>query len=217
MRFSAAVVATTLAVVARAQDTTSAPEPTTAEVPTMTYSLDPVQSSIQSCISDCDAADVNCIAKCAPVPSPNDQQAIDTTGCITKCSKDILGNGEGGNTEDQVNKYVECSNQCVQDHYYNSDGTPEATGGNNNSSPGSEPSATVTETDTEAETTATVTTSGGSSETDGSETSSESEGASTTSSGDDAEETGGDDDSAASTIVGSTAAFFGLFAAVFAL
>lgn len=67
MRFSAAVVATTLAVVARAQDTTSAPEPTTAEVPTMTYSLDPVQSSVQSCISDCDAADVNCIAKCAPV------------------------------------------------------------------------------------------------------------------------------------------------------
>ena len=70
MRFSAAVVATTLAVVARAQDTTSAPVQTTVEVPTMTYSMDPVQSSIQSCIGECDASDVNCIAKCAPVSCP---------------------------------------------------------------------------------------------------------------------------------------------------
>jgi hypothetical protein len=61
MRFTSALIAGALAVAVRAQTTTSDAPSTT------TYSLDPVQSSIIACISECDDDDVNCRADCNPV------------------------------------------------------------------------------------------------------------------------------------------------------
>ena len=43
----------------------------------------------QGCIDECDARDVNCIAKCVGVPFPSEPLANETTACLDSCSDDL--------------------------------------------------------------------------------------------------------------------------------
>lgn len=215
MRFTSFIVAGAFAVAARAQ-TTTAPEPEeTSGSPTV--SLDPVQSSIIACLDSCDPDDVGCLARCNPVPNPNEDQALDTIDCVAQCEQ---GNG----TEEETAAYIECSNRCVNEHFFSSGvGTPEPTGGNNENS--NEPNSTASS-DTAATTTAgsdeESSTTGSSSpeETstnseDSNETVTESGAETPTNSEGNPEETGADDDSGAVALAGSV--LFGGLALVLAL
>ncbi|QUC17689.1 uncharacterized protein UV8b_01930 [Ustilaginoidea virens] len=111
MRFSVALVSG-LAAVVSAQSSTS--------------SADPAIASAAACLEKCARGDVNCQSHCITVPSPNEEQVIETTKCVAACPQ---GNGSPADTQ----KYADCSNACIKKHFYvSSEGTPEATGGSNN-------------------------------------------------------------------------------------
>ncbi|GAO13990.1 hypothetical protein UVI_02035430 [Ustilaginoidea virens] len=111
MRFSVALVSG-LAAVVSAQSSTS--------------SADPAIAAAAACLEKCARGDVNCQSHCITVPSPNEQQVIETNECVAACPQ---GNGSPADTQ----KYADCSKACIKKHFYvSSEGTPEATGGSNN-------------------------------------------------------------------------------------
>lgn len=205
MRFTSVFVAGAFAVAAHAQSTTEG------DVPSPTYSLDPVQSSILACINECDAADVNCLADCNPVPSPNETQVNDTTQCVAECD-------QGDGTEEQTEAYANCTQQCIQDLFFtDGEGTPNS--GDDSNSTTSAPESTETSDDSEdSETTGTdgaePTESGASPTESDSNDDSEETGTETTEGGPDATETE-DGGSGATALVGS--ALVGALALMLAL
>ncbi|KAK0748156.1 hypothetical protein B0T21DRAFT_355944 [Apiosordaria backusii] len=125
MRVTSLFLTGALAVLASAQGTT-----TTAAAAT---SLDPAtaaqnsqQAAILRCINACTPGDVNCTAKCNPVPNPNEQDVEATNKCVSECPK---GNG----TEADNLAYGNCYNSCVASYYYTATPgvapKPSATGG----------------------------------------------------------------------------------------
>jgi hypothetical protein len=151
------------------------------------------------------------------VPNPNEDQALDTIDCVAQCEQ---GNG----TEEETAAYIECSNRCINEHFFSSGaGTPEPTGNNENSN---EPNSTASEdaaaTTTAADSDEESTTTGSSSpeETstnseDSNETVTESGAETPTNSDGNPEETGADDGSGAVALAGS--ALFGGLALILAL
>lgn len=195
MRFTAIFLASALSAVAVA--TTSA---------SPTYSLDPAQSSIIACLDKCGEADVDCKARCNPVPNPSETQVIQLDKCVGNCD-------QGKGTDADAQKYAECRASCISQYYYNSsDGTPRATGaaGGSNGNNGN----------TDAKATGTDSASGAGS-TGGSDSSNASGSASGSQSGSASGTAGGaqstDKPGSANQLVGSGAAVFALAAAVFAL
>lgn len=196
MRFTIAVVGA-FAAVAAAQSGSA----TKSDAPSVTVSLDPVQSSMYACVDACDEGDVKCQSHCIAVPAPNEDQANATTECMAKCEQ---GNG----TEAETARYAACQQKCITQHFYvTSEGTPKATG-----AAGDEDEDKANSTGSAS---ARPTQSSGSDDesSEGSQTSS----APTSSSTDDAAAETPDPDSGAATLAGTSAAFFGLIAAVFAL
>jgi cobalamin biosynthesis Mg chelatase CobN len=210
MRFTSVFVAGAFAVAAQAQSTTEG------DVPSPTYSMDPVQSSILSCINECDPADVNCLADCNPVPSPNESQVIDTNECFAECD-------QGDGSEEQTEAYANCTQQCIQDLFFtDGEGTPNSGDDSNSDSSDtttSAPESTETSDDSEdSETTGTdgaePTESGASPTESGSEDDSEETSTETTEGAPDATETE-DGGSGATALVGS--ALVGALALMLAL
>jgi hypothetical protein len=65
------------------------------------------------------------------VPSPNEQNANDTTTCAKGCS-------QGTGSPEDTKKYGDCIQGCIAKYYYvSTEGTPKATGANNGSGSGS--------------------------------------------------------------------------------
>lgn len=136
------------------------------------------------------------------VPSPNEDQALDTIDCVAQCEQ---GNG----TEEETAAYIECSNRCVNEHFFSSGaGTPNPTGGNNENSnePNTTAAADSTTTAGSDETNSTGSsdpeeTSSNSEESSESPTESGAETPNNTNGENDPEETGGD--SGATALVGS--------------
>ncbi|KAG9254983.1 uncharacterized protein F5Z01DRAFT_63468 [Emericellopsis atlantica] len=200
MRFTSALVAGSLAFVASAQSTTA--------------SLSPAQTSQVACIKDCDADDLACIARCSPVPNPNEDQVEATHNCISKCYDE---HGQG--TAESIQAFSQCQNRCIAADYWNSsEGTPKPTGAVGGGSSGDKEESSTAATDMASATT-TVTTGTATVTETGTATESPSEsGSSTETTGSDgAAETGGNGDNAAAGLLAKTAAIVGAFAAVFAL
>ena len=212
MRFTTALVAGSLAFVASAQQSSA------------TVSIDPAQQSVVDCIDECDVTDIACLARCNPVPNPNEDQVEAAHNCIADCD-------QGDGTLAQTEAYARCQAACVKEHYYDSSmGTPEPTGGNGGGNGGNGGSNDAETTAGAGETSAAVVTTGTATATvtdttvmpsasesgsgSGSQTGSESP--SGTETGDGASETG-DGDNGASGIFASTAAMFGAAVAFFAL
>jgi len=212
MRFTSAIVAGSLAVAASAQSTT--------------VSLTPAQSSQVACISECDADDLACIARCSPVPNPNEDQVEATHECISKCYEE---HDEG--TAESIEAFSQCQDVCIAADYYNSNGgTPMPTGAvgggssdddeeDDSSSDAADTASAVT---TVATGTATVTETETGTATMTATESGDDESATETTGADGAEETGADGEGAdgegaAAGLFAKTAAIVGAFAAVFAL
>ena len=203
MRFTSAIVAGSLAFVASAQSTAT--------------SLTPSQASQVACIEGCDDDDLDCIARCSPVPNPNEDQVEKTHDCISKCYDD---NDKG--TAESIEAFSQCQDRCIAADYWNSsEGTPKPTGavggGENgehqkqdasaaSNTASADASTVTTGTATESETgTATAS----ATESDAEESSTE------TTDADDTEETG--EGNSAAGLFAKTAAMVGAVAAVFAL
>ncbi|KKF94506.1 hypothetical protein CFO_g3143 [Ceratocystis platani] len=126
MRFSTALFAFVAAVSAQTGTTTSEAAP-----------AETTLTSVQiECLKNCDDSDVNCRANCVMVPNPNDAQVNATTACVAACPQ---GNG----TEAETQAYIDCSQDCVNQFYYNVvSGTP-ASGTQGSSASGSAASATA--------------------------------------------------------------------------
>lgn len=200
MRFTAVFIASALSAVAVAQSTSASP----------TYSLDPAQASIVACLDKCGEDDIDCKARCNPVPNPSETQVIQLDKCVGDCPQ-----GDGSDAESK--KYEECRADCISKYYYNSsEGTPRATGaaGGSNGSSGSNDAKT---TGTDSADSADKTGSSDSSDDSSNESGSRTSGESGTGTGSASEQTKTDQPDAASQLVGSGAAFFALVAAVFAL
>ncbi|KAK4140861.1 uncharacterized protein C8A04DRAFT_39593 [Dichotomopilus funicola] len=110
MRFTSIVLTAGLALFANAAT------PATSVAATTTYdavqaSQSAVQEAILRCLKACKAGDVNCQAKCIAVPSPDDSQVNDTTKCVANCPK-------GKGTEADNNKYSQCVQDCIGQHYF---------------------------------------------------------------------------------------------------
>jgi hypothetical protein len=201
MRFTVAAVGA-FAAVAAAQSSSA----TKGDAPSVTVSLDPVQSSMYACVDKCKDGDVVCQSRCIAVPAPNEDQVHDTNACFAKCDQ---GNG----SPEQTERYANCQQSCITKHYYvTSEGTPQATGvaGNNDnngsnssaeSSGAARPTNSAGDKDEDKESSSKTSTGPASTKTDGSEDNKEDS----------------NNDSGAATLAGSSAALFGLIAAVFAL
>ncbi|KAJ0107936.1 hypothetical protein J7T55_007148 [Diaporthe amygdali] len=136
MRFTSIIVAGAFALFASAQDTTA-----TSSVTATAATTDAAQASELACLNACDAGDVNCQAKCISVPAPNGSQVNATTECVANCDQ-----GDGSQAE--TDAYASCVQNCINDNYFTSGGTPAATGGSGSSgSTASGASATATGTD----------------------------------------------------------------------
>lgn len=208
MRFTAALIASAFSAVAVAQTTSASPS----------YSIDPAQASVVACLDECADTDIDCLARCNPVPNPSEDQVIALDKCVGDCDQ-----GDGSDADSK--KYEQCRASCIAEHYYNSsEGTPKATGaaGGSNGNSGSN-NAQTTGTDSAGGAGAT-----GSSDNDDEDNSDNSDSDSATrtnGSGDEETGTGSgsaaeettDSPDAASQLVGSGAALFALAAAVFAL
>ncbi|KAL2109949.1 hypothetical protein VUR80DRAFT_1815 [Thermomyces stellatus] len=108
MRFTPVIVAGLMAV-AKAQDTTTASD----AAPTSGLS-----SEVEKCIKECRADDVQCIAHCAPVPSPDEGNLDALHNCVGDCD-------QGSGSESDTVAYGNCVSQCVLENYYDPDiGTP---------------------------------------------------------------------------------------------
>ncbi|KAK0387602.1 hypothetical protein NLU13_3848 [Sarocladium strictum] len=190
MRFTAVFIASALSAVAVAQSTSASP----------TYSLDPAQASIVACLDKCGEKDIDCKARCNPVPNPSETQVIQLDKCVGDCPK-----GDGSDAGSA--KYAECRASCISEYYYNtSEGTPRATGAAGGSNGGSN----------DAKTTGTDSASGAASTGASDKSGTKSESTSGTGTGA-ASSSKTSEPNAASQLVGSGAAIFGLMAAVFAL
>lgn len=55
------------------------------------------------------------------MPSPNAAQANATVNCVADCD-------QGSGTAADIKAYVECRDDCINEHYYANGGTPDATG-----------------------------------------------------------------------------------------
>lgn len=208
MRFTAALIASAFSAVAVAQTTSASPS----------YSVDPAQASVVACLDKCADTDIDCLARCNPVPNPSEDQVIALDKCVGDCDQ-----GDGSDADSK--KYEECRASCIAEHYYNtSEGTPRATGaaGSSNGNSGSN-NAQTTGTDSASGAGAT-----GSSDSDDEDSSNNSDSDSATRTNGSGDETSGtgsgnaaqettDSPDAASQLVGSGAALFALAAAVFAL
>jgi hypothetical protein len=199
MRFTSTIVAGSLAFVASAQSTS--------------VSLNPAQASQVACLGKCDPDDLDCIARCSPVPNPNEDQVETTHKCISKCYEE---HDQG--TAESIQAFSQCQDKCIAADYWNSsEGTPKPTGGSDDSNDDKEESSTGASKTATAETTvttgtATVTETGTATESGAEESSTES--STETTGADGAEETG---DNAAAGLLAKTAAIVGALAAVFAL
>lgn len=195
MRFTIAV-AGAFAAVAVAQS----PSASATQAPSQTVPLTPAQSSMMACLDKCEPGDVACESPCISVPAPNEDQANKTTECVADCDK-FKGNG----TETDIQRYTECRDGCISEHYYQaSQGTPSATGSPNGGSSGS-PSGSQTSGASRPNST------GGSDSEDSTSTG----GNAPTGSGSAPDNT--ESPGAAATLAGSSVAFFGLLAAALAL
>ncbi|KAL2889293.1 hypothetical protein HOO65_030794 [Ceratocystis lukuohia] len=129
MRFSTALFAFVAAVSAQTGTATSEAAP-----------AETTLTSVQiECLKNCDDSDVNCRANCVMVPNPNDAQVNATTACVAACPQ---GNG----TEAETQAYIDCSQDCVNQFYYNVvSGTPASgtQGSSGSSASGSAASATA--------------------------------------------------------------------------
>ncbi|CAI4217096.1 unnamed protein product [Parascedosporium putredinis] len=118
MHFASVILTSILAVAASAQDAT-----TSAASSAATSSLTAEQ---QKCLGACDAGDVNCIAHCTPVPSPNEDNLTKLHECVGKCD-------QGDGTESATQAY----SNCVQTYYDPEIGTPNQPGAGSSSGSGS--------------------------------------------------------------------------------
>jgi hypothetical protein len=202
MRFTIAAVGA-FAAVAVAQSGSN----TKTDAPSATVSLDPVQSSMYACVDKCEEGDVVCQSRCIAVPAPNEEQVHDTNECFAKCD-------QGDGSQEQTDRYAACQQSCITKHYYvTSKGTPQATGAagsnddnNNNNNSGESSGA------------ARPTNSAGNNDEDKEDSSKTSSGpASTKTNESEDEKESANPDSGAAALAGSSAALFGLIAAVFAL
>jgi hypothetical protein len=137
MRFATAIFAGLVAV-AYAQDSSA----TTAQ-PATTVSVDPVQASIMACLDNCSPGDVNCQAKCVPVPNPSEEMVSANNECEGNCPK---GNG----TEADVEAYISCRAGCYASYYFTTDGAPAGATGGSGSSPTNTASGSDSTGDSEA-------------------------------------------------------------------
>lgn len=145
------------------------------------------------------------------VPNPDEDQIEATHACVAKCDQ---GNG----TQEQTDKYAECINACIKENYYDAtQGTPKPTG------------AAGSDDDDEDTTKPDATTDSNAKPTDDSDSPSSSgtgvapnksdseEKPSGTESADGKATESGDGDGAATGLVASSAALFGVVAAILAL
>lgn len=196
MRFTIAV-AGAFAAVAVAQS----PSASATQAASQTVSLSPVQSSMMACLDKCEPGDVACESPCIAVPAPNEDQVNKTTECVADCDK-FKANG----TETDIQRYTECRDGCISEHYYEpSQGTPSATGGSNSGNNSDAPSGTQTSGASRPNST-------GGSDSEGA-TSSGSDNPTNT----DSAPANSDSPGAASHVAGSSVAFFGLLVAALAL
>ncbi|ROW11021.1 hypothetical protein VMCG_01210 [Cytospora schulzeri] len=115
MRFTSFLVAGAFALLANAQ--TSAPASSSVSSVASVTTTDAAQSSEAACLKACDVGDVNCQAKCIAVPSPDAAQANATTQCVASCDQ-----GNGTASENQA--YQDCVQDCIDNNYFTSTGTP---------------------------------------------------------------------------------------------
>ncbi|KAL2209872.1 hypothetical protein CC79DRAFT_1365288 [Sarocladium strictum] len=209
MRFTAALIASALSAVAVAQTTSASPS----------YSIDPAQASVVACLDKCADTDIDCLARCNPVPNPSEDQVIALDKCVGDCDQ-----GDGSDADSK--KYEECRASCIAEHYYNtSEGTPKATGAAGSGSNGNSGSNNAQTTGTDSAGGAGATGSSDNDDEDNSNNSDSDSATRTNGSGDETSGTGSgnaaqettDSPDAASQLVGSGAALFALAAAVFAL
>ncbi|PKS11839.1 hypothetical protein jhhlp_001133 [Lomentospora prolificans] len=124
MRFTPVIVASIFAVAVSAQDAT-----TSATTPASTSGLTTEQ---QKCINACDANDVNCLAHCTPVPSPNEDNLNKLHDCVGKCD-------QGDGSESATVAYGNCVQECIVENYYDpKQGTPNQPGAGSSSGSGSD-------------------------------------------------------------------------------
>ncbi|KAI4869319.1 hypothetical protein F4820DRAFT_407084 [Hypoxylon rubiginosum] len=138
---STAGVTTTTDLASSATDASS----TNTDVASSTSNIDPPEDSAQAamlaCLNACDAADVNCQAKCIAVPSPDAQDANSTTTCAAACPQ---GNGTAADNL----AFADCVNDCIGQYYFTTSGTPNTastTSGSSGSTGAVTPSVTAVE------------------------------------------------------------------------
>lgn len=129
MRFSTVLVGA-FAALASAQSTTAAPSTTAPATPT-SVSLDPAQSSAAACLNACKVEDVDCKAKCVPVPHPSFDQVEKLQACVAECVKN-----QGNGTESDNIKFGQCRDTCITQNYHNTatTGGAQPTGGSGSGS-----------------------------------------------------------------------------------
>ncbi|KAK4681475.1 hypothetical protein QC764_107690 [Podospora pseudoanserina] len=123
MRVTSLILTSALAALASAQGTSTTVSVNTSIDPA-TAAQNSQQAEILRCINACTPGDVNCTAKCNPVPNPGEQDVEATNKCVSECPK---GNG----TEADNLAYGQCYNACVAAHYYTATPgvAPKPTGG----------------------------------------------------------------------------------------
>jgi len=114
MRYTSFIAAGLLAVSASAQTTT-----TSSAAATTSSAL----TEVEKCLNACDPADVDCRAHCIAVPSPDD----DSVNATNECVKEKCGKSDGSAEENLA--WGVCMQQCVEDYYFASTGTPNLTTG----------------------------------------------------------------------------------------
>ncbi|KAK0667389.1 hypothetical protein QBC41DRAFT_324151 [Cercophora samala] len=123
MRVTSLFLTGALAVLASAQGTSTTVSINTSIDPA-TAAQNSQQAAIIACINACTPGDVNCTAKCNPVPNPGEADVEATNKCVAECPK---GNG----TEADNLAYGKCYSACVSAHYYTATPgvAPKPTGG----------------------------------------------------------------------------------------
>ncbi|KAK4202288.1 hypothetical protein QBC40DRAFT_276912 [Triangularia verruculosa] len=123
MRVTSLFLTGALAILASAQGTSTTVQAQTSIDPA-TAAQNSQQAAIIACINACKPGDVNCTAKCNPVPNPGEQDVEATNKCVSECPK---GNG----TEADNLAYGNCYSACVAAHYYTATPgvAPQPTGG----------------------------------------------------------------------------------------
>lgn len=117
MRFSTIVIGT-FAALASAQSTSEASSTIASVASSVSSAIvsstpDAAAAAVLACLDKCSASDVDCRAKCVPVPHPTFEEVEKTQQCVTDCDKN-----KGNGTEADNTKYGNCVAACIGQNYH---------------------------------------------------------------------------------------------------